>query len=110
MNFDQVLAAAFRRAPASARAPITFTNPKTGQTATSEATGVPAKGGANDGFRAGIEVEEKHRRLSVLKAGLVFTPRVGHYAAWEGTTWNVIGVTPVRPGAEVFLYRVTLSK
>lgn len=110
MNFDAMTVAAFRRAPAAARGRITFIH-KDGRETTADAVGAPAKGADSDGFKAGLEIEEKHRRLSVMADSLGFLPKPGMLAEWGGVRWNVLTVVPVAPNGEtVILYRVTIAK
>ncbi len=116
MTFDQMTLAAFRKAPPSLRGRVTFLH-KDGRDTTAEAMGVTAKGAGSDGFAAGIEIQEKHRRLVVMPQGLDFAPRPGMIAEWgrdeQGAPqkWNVLNAVPAKPnGTDVLFYRVTLKR
>lgn len=110
MSLVDVVASAFRSAPAEVRGTVVFTD-ATDRTATGEAVGVPASGSPADGFKAQQLIRDKARRLSVLPSGLAFAPAAGMRCDWGGVRYSVLSVSPLMPdGDTVVLYRVTVQR
>ena len=113
MNLAALAAAAFRRAPASTRGAVTFTDAD-GYTTEGTYTAVSsARGttGSMDDLKAGAVVAQKARHMTVLPDGLTFVPKAGDTAVFADATWQVLGCTPVNPGGDALIYyRVTVAR
>ena len=108
MNLGALIQAAHQLSPT--RSEIVFVD-KGGNESTGDVTsGVPASGTPADGFAEGVAIREKTRRLSVDPRRLVFAPKTGHTCQWQGRSWKVLGVSPLKVGEVVILYRVTVER
>ncbi len=109
VRLDRIVDRAFQRAPKQSRGLIEFTT-LAGLTTKADALAVAP---SSDEFKAGTEVGEKDRIVTVMPKKLDFAPAAGMFATWAGIKWNVTGVTALQPGGEgspILVYRVALSR
>lgn len=110
MNIAAAAKLALRRAPASMRGPIVFTDATSGATSTGEGYATAAQIDGADGFKAGTVVASKARVLTVLPDGLRFPPAAGQTCEWAEVVYTVLAAKPFPEVGEPAVYYVTVSR
>jgi hypothetical protein len=109
MNLARLVQSLVTRVPGSARGTVTFTNRQTGATTSALGVFMPAQ---PDRFKGPQTAKLKLRSGVVQATALLFAPEEGQTASWDGDTWTVTAVNPLRPsgGGPVLQYRMVLTR
>ncbi len=90
-------------------------DPTLGDTATKTVTSTTCEGVAKQGFKGPLNFDDDFKedlvkgdaRLFIIAAkGMTFIPAAGDILDYEGSTWDVHGITPVNPAGTPLAYHL----